>query len=227
MHILILVLVLAAVFVLPQFWVKRTLKRYNGELERIPGSGGELARHLLDRFELKDVAVEEAPEGGDHYDPLSRTVRLSPSYMDSHSLTAVAVAAHEVGHAIQHAQGHPLFTLRTRLAQMSVAIQKVASAALFIAPIVVLLTRSPVAGVAILGLSVVSFFSTVIIHLVTLPVELDASFGKALPILREGYIEPVDGKAVESILRAAAYTYVAASAASLLNAWRWLKMARH
>lgn len=226
MHIILLV-VLAALIFLPQWWVKQTLQRYNQDLDRIPGTGSELARHLLDRFGLEHVLVEATNDGGDHYDPVSQKVRLSESYMSARSLTAVAVATHEVGHAIQHANGHSLLALRSRLVGISQLIQKLASGALLLAPVLMLLTRTPAVGLALVGLSVVSFFSVVLIHLVTLPVELDASFGKALPILREGYIEPVDVKPVEQILKAAALTYVAASAASLLNVWRWLKLARH
>lgn len=226
MHILVLLIFAALVF-LPQWWVKRTLRRYSDDIERIPGTGSELARHLLDRFELQHVDVEPTQEGGDHYDPVTRTVRLSESYMNGHSLTAVAVATHEVGHAIQHAQGHRLLLLRGQLIHWSRGAQVMANYGFVLAPLAAVVSRSPSIGFILLAFSVLTFISSILIHLVTLPVELDASFGKALPILREGYIEPADQASVERILKAAALTYVASSAASLLNAWRWLKIMRH
>ena len=102
MHIvLLLVLVLLLVFG-PQWWARYTFRRYAGASPNVPGTGAELARHLLNRFGMKDVGVEPAEQGADHYDPEQRVVRLGPDNYNGKSLTAVAVAAHEVGHAIQH-----------------------------------------------------------------------------------------------------------------------------
>lgn len=226
MHWIILLLVFLAIFYLPQWWVKHTLRRYEKSLDRIPGTGGELARHLLDRFDLQHVKVEKTPSGSDHYDPSDQIVRLSENLIDQRSLTAVAVAAHEVGHAIQDAQGHPLLQLRTRLVTVSQGLQQLASIGVVIAPLLALLSRSPAPGILMIALSFIAMLSAVVIHLVTLPVELDASFNKALPILQEGYIEPADQKAVERILKAAALTYVASSVGSLLSIWRWFKLLR-
>ena len=108
-------LAILGVVVLPQFWVRRTLSRHAKDRPDLPGTGGELARHLLDRFGLTDVKVDRS-ETGDHYDPESRTVRLTDPHLAGRSLSAVAVAAHEVGHAIQHANGERLLAWRQRLA---------------------------------------------------------------------------------------------------------------
>jgi Zn-dependent membrane protease YugP len=89
-----------------------------------------------------------------------------------------------------------------------------------------IVTRSPVAAVLLTVAGLASIAGAAIIHLVTLPVEWDASFGKALPLLKQGYIQPQDHAAIESILKAAAFTYVAASLASLLNIWRWIALLR-
>ena len=226
MPYLILILVLILLVFGPQWWAQYTFRRYAKPLTRIPGSGAELARHLLDRFEMQTVGVEKTEVGNDHYDPQSRTVRLSPQNHDQNSLTAVAVAAHEVGHAIQHQRGEALLSVRTRLVQFASAAQKLGAAALVVMPIAAVLTRAPSVGLLLLVAGVGSMFLATLVHLVTLPVELDASFNKALPILRSGYVDQKDEAVVRRILRAAAFTYLAGSLASLLNLWRWLAILR-
>jgi Zn-dependent membrane protease YugP len=223
---LILILVLILLVFGPQWWAQYTFRRYAKPLTRIPGSGAELARHLLDRFEMQTVGVEKTEVGNDHYDPQSRTVRLSPQNHDQNSLTAVAVAAHEVGHAIQHQRGEALLSVRTRLVHLASAAQKFGAAALVVMPIAAVLTRAPSVGLLLLVAGVGSMFLATLVHLITLPVELDASFNKALPILRSGYINQKDEAVVRRILRAAAFTYLAGSLASLLNLWRWLAILR-
>ncbi len=210
----------------PQWWAQRTFQRHAEPLERIPGTGGELARHLLDRFGMQEVKVETCEPGADHYDPESRTVRLSPAHYDGRSLTAVAVAAHEVGHAIQHRHNDPRLALRTRMVRISASIQQIGAFAMTAAPLLMAFTRSPVVGGLVFMVGLASIASATVVHAVTLPVELDASFNKALPLLRSGYIEADDEPAVRSVLRAAALTYMAASLASLLNVWRWIAMLR-
>ena len=104
---------LCAVF-LPTLWVRWVMQRYAREVPNLPGTGGELAKHLIQRFELDGVKAEVS-DIGDHYDPQERTVRLSESNWSGRSLTAVAVAAHEVGHAIQHRKKDPRLQARTTL----------------------------------------------------------------------------------------------------------------
>ena len=224
-YVLIIGLILAIVY-LPQLWVARVLARYNREAEEnFPGTGGELARHLLERFGLKDVRVERT-DMGDHYDPQQRCVRLTPDKFDGKTLTAITVAAHECGHAMQHAAQEPLFTWRTRLAMSAVWAARLGSFLLFAAPMLALATRAPSPGlISLLGGFLIMGFG-VVVQLVTLPVELDASFRKALPVLRNGYLAPEQVPAARRILNAAAWTYVAASLASLLNFWRWMAVLR-
>lgn len=225
-YVLLIILLLGIIFG-PQFWAKHTFQRYAKPLERIPGSGGELARHLLDRFEMGHVKVEVAGAEGDHYDPISKTVRLKQDNYDTHSLTAVAVAAHEVGHAIQHHRGESILLWRTRLVVLANLAQKVGAAAMLGLPVIALITRVPSTGLLLAVLGVGSMLVATLVHLVTLPVEIDASFGKALPILKEGeYIHEKDEAKVRRVLRAAAFTYLAASLASLLNLWRWIAILR-
>jgi Zn-dependent membrane protease YugP len=227
MHYLIPALFLIGIIFGPQLWAQYTFKRYAKPLARIPGSGSELARHLLDRFEMDHVKVETAQTDGDHYDPNDKAVRLSKSNFEDNSLTAIAVAAHEVGHAIQHHKGEKLLALRSRLVQTTTRVQKFGSAAILMMPVLILLSHNPRLGILMLVMGVASMFLGTLVHLVTLPVEIDASFGKALPILKEGgYIQVEDEKCVKRILKAAAFTYLAASLASLLNFWRWLAVLR-
>ena len=227
MHILLIILFLLVLVFGPQWWASYTFRRYAGNLARIPGTGGELARHLLDRFEMPDVAVEKTKQGGDHYDPERRAVCLSPANFDQNSLTAVAVAAHEVGHAIQHQHNEPKLALRQRLVRLAQTTQQLGAGAMFLLPVAMAITRAPSAGLVMAAIGLGSMASATLVHLVTLPVELDASFGKALPMLKSGhYIQPEDETAVRRVLRAAAFTYVASSLASLLNLARWLAFLR-
>ena len=210
----------------PQRWVQWILNRYNREEEEnFPGTGGELARHLLDRYDLQEIKVEIS-DLGDHYDPQARAVRLTRDKFEGKTLTAITVAAHECGHAYQHAAAEPMFMLRTRLATISVTAQRVGSFLLFAAPFAVLIARAPSAAVFnITGAFLIMGFA-IVMHLLTLPVEIDASFKKALPLLSSGYLSEKQMPAARSILRAAAWTYVAASLATLLNFWRWLAVLR-
>ncbi len=223
--ILLAILLLALIFG-PQWWAQYTFRRYARTHERLPGTGGELARHLLDRFDMRDVAVERTEPGQDHYDPRTRTVRLSPDNHDGRSLTAIAVAAHEVGHAIQHHRNEPMLLWRNRLVAWAAGAQRFGAGAMLLIPVAALVTRSPAAGLLVFLIGFGSMFLTTLVHLVTLPVELDASFNKALPILAEGYLEKHELPAARRILRAAALTYLAGSLASLLNLGRWLALLR-
>ena len=227
MHILLIILLLLALIFGPQWWAQYTFRRYAEVLPRIPGTGGELARHLLDQFGMPDVAVEKTEQGGDHYDPEDRIVRLSPDNYDHKSLTAVAVAAHEVSHAIQHQRKEAKFSLRHRLVKVAQTTQQLGAGAMFLLPVVVAITRAPSAGLIMVAIGLGSMASATLVHLVTLPVELDASFGKALPILKSGhYIQSEDERDVHRVLQAAALTYVAGSLASLLNLARWFAFLR-
>ena len=208
-----------------QWWVKYTFQRYSNSLDHLQGTGGELARHLLDRFEMPDVKVE-IDDRGDHYDPTAKAVRLSTDNYNNKSLTAIAVATHEVGHAIQHHRKESMLALRGKLVVVASISEKIGSLAFILMPIVVGITRIPHLSLVMILLVILSMFVAVIVHFVTLPVEWDASFAKALPILQEGYVSPDELIAVRKVLRAAALTYVAASLAGVLNLWRWLALLR-
>lgn len=227
MHFVLLTLLVLVVVFGPQLWARYIFKRYSKPLSHIPGSGGELAVHLLEQFNMDGVKVEKSEQQGDHYDPFRKVVCLSTSNHDDNSLTAVAVAAHEVGHAIQDHRNEAMLKWRTQLAMFAMIVQKIGAAAMLAIPLVMIVSRAPVSGIFLTAVGVGSMLIATIVHLVTLPVEIDASFGKALPVLIEGqYIQAQDEAAVRRILGAAALTYVAASLASLLNLWRWVRILR-
>lgn len=225
--IVILLALVAAVIFLPQWWVKRVLSRYRTPADRYPRSGAQLARELLERLGLEAVKVERAEPGQDHYDPEARAVRLSPEHYDRGSLTAITVAAHEVGHAVQHADGYRPLIWRTRLVKSLTRLQRLGVILIALMPVVILALRLPAAGVTLLLVGIASLASGIIIHLMTLPTEFDASFRRAMPLLvKGGYLREEDRWHARRILTAAALTYVAASLMGLVNFWWWLRLLR-
>lgn len=226
MHWLILTPLLVGALFGPQLWVRAVMRRHGGPRADFPGSGGELARHLLDRLGLDGIAVGTT-DRGDHYDPVARAVRLGPQHFSGRSLTAVVIAAHEVGHALQDASGYRPLRWRHRLVGFARSAQRLGNGLILATPLIAAVTRMPSIGLLTLAGGLVSLGSATLVHLITLPVEWDASFGRALPLLRAGkYIADEDLPAARRILRAAALTYVAGTLASLLGLWRWLRLGR-
>ena len=215
-------LIVLAIIFGPSLWVKFVMKRYSSERPEMPGTGGELAQHLIERFSLKDVMVE-VTELGDHYDPVEKKVRLLPEHYESKSLTAIAIAAHEVGHAIQDHQGDKRLAIRTKMVPIVDKVARLSVAFIYLSPVIGIITRHPMPFSLLLILGLSGFIARMMVHAVTLPIEFDASFSKALPLLREGkYVSQSNEKAVSRILRAAAFTYVSAAMADILNLSRWI-----
>ena len=226
MHLLLPFLVLFALIFGPGLWVRKVMSRYSKPADRYEGTGGELARHLLDINDLQHVKVEETAKG-DHYDPLEKVVRLTPEKLNGRSLTAVTVAAHEVGHAIQDASGYAPLKIRSQLVLLTLPIQRLGAGILMAAPLIGIVTRAPLVSFLMIIGGLLSMGATTVVHLVTLPTELDASFNRALPMLKKGDIlNPVDLPHARRLLKAAALTYVSASLASLLNIGRWWALLR-
>lgn len=226
MHLLVLILVLLAVVLGPGLWVKRVLEKYSSPADRYRGSGAQLARYLLDRHGLAHVGVEETDQG-DHYDPNAKCVRLTPDKFGGRSLTAITVAAHEVGHAVQDATGYPPLRIRHHLVRSMRHVERIGAGILMVSPFIGMLTRAPSLGIVMFFAGMLTLGTSALVHLVTLPTELDASFGRALPMLDEHEILPdSDRPHARRILKAAAFTYVAASLMSLLNVARWWAILR-
>jgi len=220
--IAIFVLLLIAGIFGPGIWVQRVLARYSEPTDRYSGTGAELARHLLDRNGLSSVKVEQT-EAGDHYDPDARAVRLTPDKYDGRSLTAITVAAHEVGHALQDQGNYGPLRWRTRLVKATRGIERIGAGVLLLSPFLGLVTRMPSIGLLTFAAGFVTLGTSALVHFITLPTEFDASFARALPMLDEHRVlKTVDRPHARKLLTAAALTYVSASLMSLLNIARWL-----
>ena len=216
-----LLIVLALIFG-PSLWVKFVMRKYSIENPEMAGTGGELAEHLIKRFSLEDVTVE-VTDVGDHYDPIEKKVRLLQEHYESKSLTAIAIAAHEVGHAIQDQQGDKRLATRTKMIPVVNNVARWSAIIISLSPVVGIITRHPMPFSFLLILGLSGFIARMLVHAVTLPIEFDASFSKALPLLRKGkYVSQSNEKAVSRILRAAALTYVSAAMADILNLSRWI-----
>ena len=223
---LLLVIFVVVIILGPAYWVKQTLTRYSRPDDRYPGTGAELARTLLDDANLQSVKVE-VTEQGDHYDPLAKVVRLSPDKFHGKSLTAITVAAHEVGHALQDRDGYWPLKMRTRLVEIAAPAEKLGAAILMIAPVMTAITRAPSAGALMFLGGLLTMGTAAVVHLVTLPMEWHASFRRAMPLLKQGgHLLPGDEWHARKILRAAAWTYVSASLMSLVNVARWWAILR-
>jgi Zn-dependent membrane protease YugP len=200
------------------------MARHAADRPDFPGTGGELARHLLDEAGLADVGLEETPAGTDHYDPIARVVRLSPNNLTGRSVTAVAVAAHEVGHAVQHRDGDRFLVTRTKWAGGLAGLDKVAFWMLMSIPLIGIIIKSPVIAMLQIGALVVLMSGRVLMHVLTLPMEIDASFKRALPVLEQGgFLQGDDLANARQVLKAAAGTYVASALATLLDVIRWIR----
>jgi Zn-dependent membrane protease YugP len=210
----------------PSLWVRYVLWRHSAEIEEMPGTGAELAQHLIERFELEDVEVKKGGSGQDYYSPDERIVSLSPEHYDGKSLTAVAVAAHEVGHAIQFCRDEPVSHLRKKYLGRAFQIRRIGTLIIMSAPLLTMLSRSPVFLMLLTLIGVITMLVSVLMYVAILPEEYDASFRKALPILESGYLPAEHIPAARGVLKACAYTYVAAALADVLSLWRWLRFLR-
>ena len=206
---LLIIAVLLLIIAGPGFWAKSVIKRHQTERADYPGTGGEFARHLIDLAELDGVAVEMTDKQGDHYDPSTRTVRLTEQHMHGKSLAAVTIAAHEVGHALQHRDKYWAFQMRGPLVSMTNYAVTFAMVGAIASPLLAAVFKAPGITVLMLIVMVATFVLSAVTRLVTLPVEFDASFGRALPILDRGqFISEEDMKPARELLTAAAMTYV-------------------
>jgi uncharacterized protein len=220
-----IVLVLVVVFG-PGIWVQRVLDRYSVPANRYSGTGGQLARNLLDKHGLQTVAVE-ATDQGDHYDPEAKAVRLTEEKFNGHSLTAITVAAHEVGHALQDRDGYAPLKMRTRLVKATRGVEKIGAGVLMVSPFLGIVTRAPVVGLLTFAAGMLTLGTAAVIHFITLPTEFNASFARALPLLdKHRILRQADRPHAHKLLTAAALTYVSASLMSLLNIARWIAILR-
>ena len=182
----------------------------------MPFTGKELGLKLPKENKLDNVLIEPIKQV-DHYNPLEKKVRISEEKLNKKSITSIAVVAHEIGHAIQDKENYKPLLLRQKLIEKTIIFQRIGSFLLIIGlPSIFAITKSPfitfLAAILIMG----CLSTNVVIHLITLPVEFDASFKRALPILQK-YVPNENMRQCRSVLRAAAFTYLAQSIVSIFR----------
>lgn len=210
----------------PSLWVTYVLRRHSKSIEAMPGTGGELAEHLVEQFKLAGVKVVRGKPGEDFYSPDNKIVSLSPNHYDKKSLSAVAVAAHEIGHAIQFCREEPVSLLRKKYMGRVAKIRRIGGILLTVAPIAMVLSKAPLIMGFFVGVGILTMLFSVLMYVAILPEEFDASFNKALPILSSGYLPENHLPAARQILKACALTYVAGALTDVLNLWRWIRFFR-
>lgn len=213
------------IFVLPalifagyaQMKISNAFNKYSKVSSQTGLTGAQIARSILDKNNLYDVAVEQV--GGnltDHYDPRTRVVRLSTNVYGGSSIAAMSVAAHEVGHAIQHSEGYFPLILRNNIAPIA----NIGSRMVWIF-IILGIVISPF----FINIGIMLFLGVVVFSIVTLPVEFNAS-RRALLQLENGIATMENIKPAKQVLNAAALTYVAATLVAVAQLLRLLSMGR-
>jgi Zn-dependent membrane protease YugP len=198
-----------------QMKVRSAFRKYSQIRNSRGITGYQAAMHILQMNNLSDVAVEEVPGSlSDHYDPRDKTVRLSSENYRGTSLAAVSVAAHEVGHAIQDAIGYAPLRIRHSILPAT----NLGSWAAFPLFIIGFLFNSPL----LVDIGIVLFAGVVVFHLVTLPVEFNASSRAIAQLSGGGYITTDETRGAKKVLNAAALTYVAATAVAAMHLIRLL-----
>lgn len=193
------------------FWaqqrVKATYEKYAKIQSSLGMTGEQVAKTILERMGIHDVAVEQVEgELTDHYDPSAKVVRLSESVYASSSLAAAAIAAHECGHVLQDVRGYQFMNIRASLVP-------VANIGANFGPLMVMaglfLTSLGSLSVIFINVGIILFAGAILFHIVTLPVEFDAS-SRALRLIDElGILQGEENRGARSVLNAAAWTYVA------------------
>jgi len=196
-------------------WVRSSYKKYSKQMSASGLTGAQTARMILDRNNLSSVRVEPvAGQLTDHYDPRSKTVRLSEGNFGQNSIAAVSVAAHEVGHAIQDATGYAPMKLRSGLFPIVNFAGQLWFPLFFIAFITGVGTAT---GQLFIQLAALAFLGILAFHVVTLPVEINASTRAYGLLTRYGILSHSEAGGTKRVLTAAAFTYIAAALTALLT----------
>jgi uncharacterized protein len=197
------------------FWVRSSYKKYSKQPSASGLTGAQTARMILDRSNLTNVQVEPvAGQLTDHYDPRSKTVRLSEGNFGQNSIAAVSVAAHEVGHAIQDATGYVPMKLRSGLFPIVNFAGQLWFPLFFLAFIMGVGTAT---GQLFIQLAALAFLGILAFHVVTLPVEINASTRAYGLLTRYGILSHSEAGGTKRVLTAAAFTYIAAALTALLT----------
>ena len=212
-------------FLLPTAWLSLSLNRNDKEMLQMPFNAREFGKILLQENELEEVKIEET-NLGDHYDLRDKTVRILEGRLDKKSLTSLAIVCHEISHAIQHKESYGPLMRRTEIVEKTQWISKVGGLILYSGLPIVLATGFLGLIKIFVGIALISILLNVFIHFMTLDVEMDASFKRAMPILEEKIPEAYHAQC-RDVLRAAAFTYVIGALTSFLSLrYLWILVSR-
>jgi Zn-dependent membrane protease YugP len=203
-----------------QFKVKQAFAMGQEVQANCGWSGAQVAQKILEAFNLEGKVGIEITQGflGDHYDPANKMLRLSPDVYNGTDLSALGVAAHEVGHAIQHAEGYAPLKLRNAIVPMA----SIGSNLSYF----LILIGMMISSMGLIMLGIILFSIVVFFQIVNLPVEFDASSRARAILTTKGIISHREEETVAKVLNAAAWTYVAATVTSVLTLLYYLMMAR-
>ena len=205
-------------------WVKSSYSKYSKQMSNSGMTGAQVARSILDRNGLTDVKVEPvAGQLTDHYDPRSKVVRLSEDNYNKNSIAGVSVAAHEVGHAMQDAQGYVPMKLRSGIFPIVNFSNQLFMPLIFGGFILGGFSGGGL-GTTLIQIAAVLFLAVFAFHLVTLPVEINASTRAYGQLTRYGILSNTEAGGTKRVLTAAAFTYIAAALTALLTL-AWLLLA--
>ena len=206
-------------------WVRSSYSKYSKEMSASGLTGAQVARMILDRNGLSNVRVEPvAGQLTDHYDPSSKVVRLSEGNFSKSSIAAVSVAAHECGHAIQDGSGYLPMKLRAGLFPIVNFGSQLWFPLFFMA---IILGVGTSVGHLMIQLAIIAFAAVLAFHVVTLPVEINASTRAYGILTRYGMLSTREAGGTRRVLTAAAFTYIAAALTSLLTLLYLLVLSRN
>jgi uncharacterized protein len=205
-------------------WVRSSYSKYSKQMSASGLTGAQTARMILDRNNLSNVSVEPvAGQLTDHYDPMRKVIRLSEGNFSKPSIAAVSVAAHECGHAIQDASGYLPMKLRSGLFPIVNFAGQLWFPLFFLA---IIMGIGTVTGQLFIQLAVLAFAGVLAFHVVTLPVEVNASTRAYGILTRYGILSRGEADGTKRVLGAAAFTYIAAALTSLLTLLYLLLLSR-
>ena len=211
--------------VLPMLWLNYVFKKNDVVLENMPFNGLEFGTMILKEKGLQNVLIEQT-KIGDHYDLNEKKIKVLDDRLAKKSITAISIVCHEIGHAIQHSENYRPLEQRNKIVKNTAWITRIGSGILYMGvPTIFAAGASSLIKVCLL-ITLLSLLIGVLVHLITLDVEFDASFNRALPILKEKV--PVEyHKACKSILLAAAFTYVIGTIRNFLSLrYIWMLLTR-
>ena len=217
--------ILFVLSILPMAWLNYVFKKNDAILINMPFTGLEFGETILNEIGLNDVKIEKSLTV-DHYDLSEKKVKVTEDRLSKKSLTAISIVCHEIGNAIQHKQKYKPLEQRTTLVKNTAWISQLGSGLLMVGIPTILATGSYNLIKVCLLLVLLSLLIGVVVHLITLEVELDASFNKALPIIKDK-VPSEYHNACESILKAAAFTYVIGVVRNFISLrFIWLLLSR-